>query len=163
MEEIKNRFGFRVFVDYAHTPNALESVYQTLKDLRNEGQGPSKMICVLGSAGGGRDKWKRSEFGKIASAYCDEIILTNEDSYDEDPNTILGQIKFGITGDQTHVQIILDRREAIKKAISLASSGDVIVITGKGSEPWMMLEKGKKIPWDDRQVVKEILNEKKSF
>lgn len=163
MEEIKNSFGFRVFVDYAHTPNALESVYQTLKDLRGEDQGSSKIICILGSAGGGRDKWKRPEFGRIASAYCDEIILTNEDPYDEDPSAILNQIKSGIAGDRANVQIILDRKEAIAMAIYLASNGDIVVITGKGSEPWMMLEKGKKIPWDDRRVVKEILDEKKTF
>jgi UDP-N-acetylmuramoyl-L-alanyl-D-glutamate--2,6-diaminopimelate ligase len=113
-----------------------------------------KKICVLGACGGGRDKWKRPELGKIASRYCDEIILTNEDPYDEDPYQILLEIKSGILNSKIS-KIVLDRREAIKKALSLAKTGDVVIITGKGCEPWMCLAGGKKIPWDDRQIVKE--------
>jgi len=137
---------FKVFVDYAFTPNALEKVYQTLKP-----QG-SKMICVLGACGGGRDKWKRPVLGKIAAQYCDEVIVTNEDPYDEDPMVIIDQVA---DGAGHAAQKILDRREAIRKSLELAELNDVVVITGKGCEPWIIEAHGKKIPWDDRQVVKE--------
>lgn len=140
---------FRVFVDYAHTPDGLEKVYQTLgKDL----------ICVFGSTGGGRDKWKRPEMGKIAANYCKEIILTNEDPYSENPNQILSEIKPGISNSEfliSNLYEVLDRKEAINKALSLAKSGDTVIITGKGCEPWMCVSGNKKIPWDDREVVRE--------
>jgi len=137
---------FKVFVDYAFTPNALEKVYQALKP-----QG-SKMLCVLGACGGGRDKWKRPVLGKIAGQYCDEVIVTNEDPYDENPGLIIDQVAAGVGGK---VQKIPDRREAIKKSLELAEQGDTVVITGKGCEPWIIEAGGKKTPWDDRQVVKE--------
>jgi len=87
MEEVISR-PFKVIVDYAFTPNALEQVYLTLKNNFN----PLKIICVLGSCGGGRDKWKRPVLGKLAARFCDEIIVTNEDPYDEDPGEIIEQI-----------------------------------------------------------------------
>ena len=142
--------SFKVFVDYAHTPDSLEKVYQTIYK--------SQMICVFGSCGGGRDKWKRPEMGRIAAQYCDKIILTNEDPYDENPVSIIKDIKAGFSKSQitnNKLQIILDRRQAIRKALSLAKEGDVVIITGKGCEPWICVEKGKKIPWDDRRVVRE--------
>lgn len=137
---------FKVIVDYAHTPDALEKVYQTLK------WGSPKLICVLGSAGGGRDKWKRPKMGEIAAKYCDQIILTNEDPYDEDPMEIINQVAGGIEG---RFERILDRKEAINKAIKSAGDNDTVIITGKGCEPWMCVKGGKKIPWDDRQIVRE--------
>jgi UDP-N-acetylmuramyl-tripeptide synthetase len=147
----------KVFVDYAHTPDALEKVYQTLIS-SNPKLRTSNLICVFGSCGGGRDKWKRPEMGKIAAGYCKNIILTNEDPYDEDPNQILSEIKSGISNFEFRISNfykILDRREAINKAISMAEPGDTIIITGKGCEPWMCVEGGKKIPWDDRGVARE--------
>ncbi|MCK4520721.1 UDP-N-acetylmuramoyl-L-alanyl-D-glutamate--2,6-diaminopimelate ligase [Candidatus Parcubacteria bacterium] len=156
MEKIVDK-TFIVIVDYAHTPDALKNVYKTIQESMVNSQ-QSKVICVLGSAGGGRDKWKRLEMGKIAGKYCDEIILTNEDPYDENPNQILSEIKSGVTSYKLQVvRIILDRREAIKKAMTLAKSDDIVIITGKGCEPWMCISKGKKIPWDDREVVREEL------
>jgi len=137
---------FKVIVDYAHTPDALEKVYQAL--LPKNG----KMICVLGACGGGRDKWKRPVLGKIAAKYCDKVIVTNEDPYDEDPVKIINDVAKGTEGK---AEKILDRREAIRKALTAAESGDVVVITGKGCEPWMCVAKGKKIPWDDREIVKQ--------
>ena len=135
---------FRVIVDYAHTPDSLEKVYQTTHG--------SKLICVLGSCGGGRDKWKRPELGEVAAKYCDEIIITNEDPYDENPMDIINQVA---EGAGQRAKKILDRREAIRKALELAQPGDTVIITGKGSEPWMCVAGGKKIPWDDREIVKE--------
>ncbi|MFH1423740.1 MAG: Mur ligase family protein, partial [Candidatus Nealsonbacteria bacterium] len=137
---------FKVFVDYAFTPNALEKVYQTLKPR------DAKMICVLGACGGGRDRWKRKVLGKIAAKYCDEVIITNEDPYDEDPAAIIDEVAGG-AGNRA--QKISDRREAIKRSLDSARPGDTVVITGKGCEPWIVEAHGKKTPWDDRQVVKD--------
>ena len=162
MEEVISR-PFKVFVDYAFTPNALEKVYQTLKPPK-ESQLPtgqaknSRMVCVLGACGGSRDKWKRPVLGEIAAKYCDEIIITNEDPYNEDPYQILAMIKSGISNFQlltSNFYEILDRRKAIRKSLELTKQNDVVVITGKGCEPWICIKNGKKIPWDDRKVVKE--------
>ena len=113
------------------------------------------MICVLGACGGGRDKWKRPILGKISSQFCDKIIITNEDPYDEDPREIIEQVASGTGGK---AEKVLNRREAIRKALSRAEANDVVVITGKGCEPSICLADGKQIPWDDRKVVKEEFN-----
>jgi len=150
MEEVISK-PFKVIVDYAFTPNALEKVYQTLKNSKFQIPN-SKMICVLGACGGGRDKWKRPVLGELAAKYCDEVIVTNEDPYDEDPWQIIEQVASGTKGK---ARKILDRREAIKAALKLAKEGDIVVITGKGCEPSICVAGGRKIPWDDRKVVKE--------
>lgn len=158
MQEIIKK-PFRVFVDYAFTPNALEKVYRTLRDGSFSEKG--KMICLLGACGGGRDKWKRPVLGKIAAKFCHRIIIANEDPYDEKPEEIIASVKSGITGTgfpEDHIFQIPDRRKAIRKSLELADPGDIVIITGKGSEPWMCLGQGEKIPWDDRQIVREELN-----
>jgi len=142
--EIVVKEPFTVIIDYAHTPEALKKVYETLRS--------SRLICILGACGGGRDKWKRPVLGKIAAEYCREVIVTNEDPYDENPMEIIEQV-----ADDTNAKKILDRKEAIKQALKLAQPGDTVIITGKGSEPWMCVAKGKKIPWDDRQVVRDLI------
>ena len=151
MEEVISE-PFKVFVDYAFTPNALEKVYQTLQSWTSDVQ--HRMICVLGAAGGGRDKWKRPVLGKIAAEYCDEIIITNEDPYDENPMDIINQVAEGVG---QRAKKILDRREAIKRALCVTklSTTSIVVITGKGCEPWICVAGGKKIPWDDREIVRE--------
>ena len=156
MEEVISE-PFRVVVDYAFTPAALEKVYQALVQSFKLSTTRS-LICVLGACGGGRDKWKRPVLGEIAGKYCREIIITNEDPYDEDPRQILSQIKSGIIKSQFPISSfheILDRREAIQKALDLAQKNDIVIITGKGCEPWLCVANGRKIPWDDRQVVRE--------
>jgi len=145
---------FKVIIDYAHTPGSLEKVYQTVSSFQLP---TSNLICVLGSCGGGRDEWKRPEMGRIAAKYCHKIILTNEDPYDESPLKIINEIGQGIH-DVEHLYKILDRRKAISKAFELAKEDDVVIITGKGCEPWMCLANGEKIPWDDRKIVREIYN-----
>jgi len=178
--EVVVREPFPVIVDYAHTPDALEKIYKTILSLKFRsvtlppspstdynivwGGGAREdiplMICVLGAAGGGRDKWKRPEMGKIAAQYCDEIILTDEDPYDESPQGILEDIEKGIPYYILHsayYRKILDRRQAIKKALQLAKPGNTVIITGKGAEPWMMTKNGK-VPWDDREIVKEEIS-----
>ncbi len=161
----------KVVVDYAHTPDALEGVYQTLSsgntkhkaqstnDELKEKVPTSKLICVLGSAGGGRDTWKRPELGRIAAEYCDEIILTNEDPYDEAPADIVADIEEGVleTQNPENVQTIIDREEAIDEAIRRANPSDAVAVTGKGGEPWMVVAGGEKIPWDDRAIARSAL------
>jgi UDP-N-acetylmuramoyl-L-alanyl-D-glutamate--2,6-diaminopimelate ligase len=142
--EIIAKEPFMVVVDYAHTPKQLESVYKSFDS--------KPLICVLGSCGGGRDKWKRPVLGEIALKYCKEIIVTDEDPYDEDPMAIIEEVAEGAGGKASK---ILDRKEAIKEAISTAKPEDVVIITGKGSEPWMCIKNGKKIPWDDRQIARD--------
>ena len=137
----------KVVVDYAHTPAQLEAVY---KSFRGE-----KLICVLGSCGGGRDKWKRPVLGEIAKKYCEDIIITNEDPYDEDPMEIINQVA-ETAGPKA--QKVLDREEAINTAMALTKSGETVIITGKGSEPWMCLKNGVKIPWDDRKIAKDAVD-----
>ena len=153
MEFIQKK-PFVVVVDYAHTPDSLRKVYETLRAISHP-EIPTKLICVLGSAGGGRDRWKRPEMGRIASEMCDQIILTNEDPYDEHPEEIIEQIASGIHSG--HIHKILDRREAIKKAISLAQSRDTVVITGKGSERWIHLANGQRLPWSDKETIEAVI------
>jgi len=153
--EFVQRSPFSVVVDYAHTPDSLELVYKNLKDGLKKN---SKLICVFGSAGGGRDKWKRGESGKISEKYCDKIILTNEDPYDEDPENILGDIIKGIF--EKEVEKIIDRQEAINKAVELAEEGDAVVVTGKGSEPYIHIRSGGRVAWSDVRAVEKALKKK---
>jgi len=138
---------FDVIVDYAHTTDSLEKVYEVFQD--------SRKICVLGGTGGGRDTWKRPAMGAVANAHCDEIILTDEDPYDEDPQKIVSEIMAGI--ENSKAKIIMDRREAISHAISLAKTGDAVIITGKGTDPYIMGPNGTKTSWDDATVAREEL------
>lgn len=139
---------FTAVVDYAHTPDSLEKLYQAFAD--------TPKICVLGNTGGGRDTWKRPEMGAIAERYCEHVILTNEDPYDENPRRILEEMQKGIK-DQSKVEIIMDRRHAIATAFSLAPRGSVVLITGKGTDPYIMGPYGSKTPWSDAAVVQEEL------
>jgi UDP-N-acetylmuramoyl-L-alanyl-D-glutamate--2,6-diaminopimelate ligase len=136
---------FSAIVDYAHTPDSLIALY---------GAFPQRKICVLGNTGGGRDIWKRPEMGRIADESCDEVILTDEDPYDENPRAILEQMAAGM---KRAPKIIMDRREAIRAALALARAGDVVLITGKGTDPYIMQAAGKKLPWSDSRVVREEL------
>jgi len=160
MEKINCGQDFDVVVDYAHTPDSLKAVY--------EAYGNCKKICILGNTGGGRDTWKRPEMGKIADEYCDQIILTNEDPYDEDPMKIIEGVKAGIKNKPT--EIIMDRREAINTAIkkahtlrlALLAQGPrndkiAVIITGKGTDPYIMGPNNTKQEWDDATVAREEL------
>ena len=175
--EFVQRKPFAVVVDYAVTPDALEAVYIALSggspksDLRPEDVRPSsvegfksretrnsKLVCVFGAAGGGRDKWKRPKLGKIAGEFCKAVILTSDDPDDEDPTQIVSEIRSGMTSDQLRTtETILDRREAIREALRAAKPGDTVIITGMGAQPWFVAYGGKKIPWDERAVVREEL------
>ena len=154
VERVEEGQNFTVIVDYAHTKESLEALYGAFDK--------SDKICVLGNTGGGRDKWKRPDMGSIADKYCEHIILTNEDPYDEDPMEILKEMKEGIKRDtlpaDRQAEIILNRRDAIKKAFTLAKEKDIVLITGKGTDPYIMEANGKKTPWSDTQVAKEELS-----
>ena len=181
--EFVQKEPFAVVVDYAHTPESLEAVYRALRDPRFMKHEKGKLICVLGACGGGRDKWKRPVMGAIAGRNCDEVVLTNEDPYDEDPGAIIEEIAKGIKegrgsrlrrpalrrrlrqgesyGGQARLtgrlSRIPDRREAILEVVRRAKLGDVVVITGKGSEEVMRFEGGKEVRWSDRDAAEESL------
>lgn len=137
---------FRVIVDYAHTPDSLQALYDAFPTERK--------ICVLGNTGGGRDTWKRPEMGRIADALCDEVILTNEDPYDENPENIVAEMAAGM---KRKPRIIMDRRQAIAAALEKAGHNDVVLVSGKGTDPYIMEAHDKKTPWSDAEVVREEL------
>ncbi|MCX6787016.1 MAG: UDP-N-acetylmuramyl-tripeptide synthetase [Candidatus Kaiserbacteria bacterium] len=147
VERIEAGQDFIAIVDYAHTPDSLSALYGTFRKCRK--------ICVLGNTGGGRDTWKRPEMGKIADEECEKVILTNEDPYDEDPASIVDAMAAGM---QRTPEIIMDRRTAIRAALRAARPGDAVLITGKGTDPFIMEAHGTKTPWSDADVVREELN-----
>lgn len=156
MEEIISGQKFRVFVDYAHEGKSMALATQTARSLA----GVHKTIVLLGAEGGGRDKAKRAAMGEVVGKYADTVVVSNVDPYDDDPFPIADDIAKAVRKegkkDEKDLFVILDRREGIKTALSLALPGDVVMITGKGSEQTMLIG-GKEIPWDDRVVVKEEL------
>lgn len=163
LEGIPGRFDrieegqpFDVIVDYAHTPDGYEKLLDTAKKITK-----NRVILVFGSCGD-RDKAKRPIMGEIAAQKADRIFLTDEESYNEDPQTIRDQVYEGIIkgrGEAKTIEIA-DRREAIKRALSVATKGDTVLITGMGHEMYRIVN-GKRIPWNDAEAVREILGEKK--
>lgn len=145
-QRIESGQDFDVIVDYAHTPDSLKALY--------EAYGGKRKICVLGATGGGRDKWKRPVMGEIADSYCDVVIATNEDPYDEDPREIVDGL---VSGMKRTPEVIMDRRAAIARGIALARPGDAVLITGKGTDPTIQGKRGSSIPWSDAAVAKEEL------
>ncbi len=133
-------------VDYAHTPDSLEKLYKAFEK--------EYKVAVLGNTGGGRDKWKRPEMGRIAAQYCERIILTNEDPYDENPQKIVEEMARGID-DESKLSIIMDRRTAIRTALENAPDGSVVLISGKGTDPYIMGPNNTKAPWSDAKVVQQ--------
>ena len=135
-----------VVVDYAHTPDSLRQLYEAFPDKAKVG--------VLGNTGGGRDTWKRPEMAKIAEQFCEHIFLTNEDPYDEDPRAIVDEMAAGIE-NQAKLTIEMDRRLAIRKAIERVRPGGYVIVSGKGTDPYIMGPNNTKEPWSDAAVVKE--------
>jgi UDP-N-acetylmuramoyl-L-alanyl-D-glutamate--2,6-diaminopimelate ligase len=153
MESVANNRGITILIDYAVTPDSLEKLYRLVSQMKTEG---SRIIALLGACGE-RDRGKRPMMGEIVSSSADTLILTNEDPYYEDPEQILDDIEKGIvkTPGKEYLRIF-DRREAITKALSIASQNDIIVITGKGAEETMKIG-AQSIPWNDARVVREEL------
>ncbi len=149
LEEIPSGRGFHVFVDYAHTDDALENVLQTLREITKK-----RLILVFG-CGGNRDKTKRPAMGKVAARLADLTVLTSDNPRKEDPAEIIAQIRAGFNG-AGNCEVIEDRSEAIKRAVSIACDGDVVLVAGKGHENFQEFA-NTLISFDDRQIVKRFL------
>ncbi|KKQ40904.1 MAG: UDP-N-acetylmuramyl-tripeptide synthetase [Candidatus Magasanikbacteria bacterium GW2011_GWA2_37_8] len=158
MEFINAGQDFKVVVDYAHEPLSLTALFNTLRNIIGLDH---KLITVIGSDGGGRDVKKRPKMGAIAGQLADYVVVTDVNCFDEDPKQIAEMLASGAREsgkkDGQNLFIETDRRAAIKLAISLAKSGDVVAITAKGSEPCIVIANGQKIPWSDSAVAKEEL------
>lgn len=149
-ETIQNSHGVGVLVDYAHTPDALEKLLQSTRDLQ-----PKRIIAVFG-CGGDRDRTKRPKMAAIASRMSDLCIVTSDNPRTENPDAIIAEVLTGIA-DGASAQSVVDRREAISQAIMLAEKGDVVVIAGKGHENYQIIGHTK-YPMDDREIAREALN-----
>jgi UDP-N-acetylmuramoyl-L-alanyl-D-glutamate--2,6-diaminopimelate ligase len=151
-ERVVEGKGYDVIVDYAHTPDALQKLLEAAKSVTK-----NRVILVFGATGD-RDKTKRPIMGEIAAKYADRIMLTDEESYNEDPQAIRDQVREGIerAGDTVRMTEIADRHDAIAKALSIAMKGDTVLITGMGHEQFRIV-KGERLPWNDGNVVREIL------
>ncbi len=155
LERVPGSDAFQVFVDYAHTPDAIESVLSEARKLK-----PGRVLTLFG-CGGDRDRGKRPLMARAACRHSDLVMLTSDNPRSEDPEGILEDIKKGVPKNMAECRVleVLDRREAMEKLISLAMPGDVIFILGKGHEDTQIIG-DKKIPFDDRLVVQEILKRK---
>ncbi|MEA3449899.1 MAG: UDP-N-acetylmuramyl-tripeptide synthetase [Patescibacteria group bacterium] len=160
LEKINEGQNFIAIVDYAFEPKALKKLYDVLDKIPHK-----NIVHVLGSAGGGRDLARRPKLGEIAGKKAKYAIVTNEDPYDDDPEIIIDQVALGAenVGKKINFDLfkILDRKQAIKKALSLVEDNDILIITGKGNEQAICVANSKKIPWDDREVLKKIIRNKK--
>lgn len=153
-ERMVSSEGIIAIVDYAHTPDALENVLNTIADIRG---GNEKVITVVG-CGGNRDTAKRPVMADLATKLSDKVILTSDNPRNEDPEEILKQMQTGVSkAEVKKVITIQDRKEAIKTAVMLAERGDIILIAGKGHETYQEI-KGIKHPFDDKEVVNEMFN-----
>lgn len=146
---------YEVIVDYAHTPDALEKLLEATRNITKK-----RIILVFGACGD-RDALKRPIMGKIAAKLADEIILTDEESYNENPDKIRRDIYAGIEESKATNKTteIADRREAMRHALNIAKKDDTILITGMGHEQFRIIN-GEKLPWNDTNIVREIISEK---
>ncbi len=153
-EKVETGLGFQVFVDYAHTDNALENLLLTARELK-----PRRVILVFG-AGGNRDKLKRERMGRVAARLADWTVLTSDNPRSEDPLEIIAAIEKGFSEEQTGAyEIVPDRREAIAKALGEAGKGDMVLIAGKGHEDYQIF-KDRTIHFSDAEVIAEIVGGK---
>lgn len=148
LERIENDKGFHVFVDYAHTPDALERVLKVLSKLKR-----NRLIVVFG-CGGERDRGKRPIMGKVASSLSDFAFITSDNPRGEDPEAIIDEIKQGINGK--NFRSIVDRKEAIFEAVKMLKDGDILVVCGKGHEDYQIVG-DRVLPFNDREVLEEAL------
>jgi UDP-N-acetylmuramoyl-L-alanyl-D-glutamate--2,6-diaminopimelate ligase len=152
LERVPGAAGFAVIVDYAHTDDALKNLLETVREL-----GPTRVITVFG-CGGDRDRSKRPLMGAVASRLSDVVIVTSDNPRSEPPEAILEEIQRGMNGGRkAERHAIVDRREAIARALEMARPGDAVVIAGKGHETYQVL-RDRTVPFDDRQVARDILS-----
>ena len=165
LENVRGRFesiisedGITAIVDYAHTPDALKNVLETINDIR---KGSEKLIAVVG-CGGDRDKAKRPKMAHIASQLSDQSILTSDNPRTENPQTIIDEMEMGITSENYKKTLsILDRRQAIKTACKFSERGDIILIAGKGHENYQEIN-GVRSHFNDLEEVKNCFNQLKN-
>jgi len=161
LESVSGRFEYMVsksnitaIVDYAHTPDALENVLDTIGEIRTKNE---QLITVVG-CGGDRDKEKRPLMGALAAAKSDIAIFTNDNPRSEDPELILEAMEAGVSAEHTRkVLVIADRKQAIKTAVQMAKSNDMILVAGKGHETYQEIN-GERHPFDDFKLLSEFLN-----
>ena len=156
LEPVEEGQDFAVLVDYAHTPDSLESVLNAARELADR-----HVLCVFG-AGGDRDRAKRPLMGEIGASLADVAIVTSDNPRSEEPEAILDQVLVGARRARqppgaVPVEAEIDRRAAIERAIDMARSGDVVVIAGKGHEQGQEFAGGVKVPFDDVAVAREAL------
>lgn len=153
-ERVIEQDPYDVIVDYAHTSDALEKLLTSVKETTK-----NRTILVFGACGD-RDKSKRPIMGAVAGRLADRVIITDEESYNEDPEQIRKDIMHGIIEAEAEAKanIIPNRREALEKALSIARKGDTVLVTGMGHEQFRIV-KGERLPWNDVDVVKSIHNE----
>lgn len=155
METVPNNLGITIIVDYGCEPASFKAAVEAAAQLPH-----NRLIHVFGATGGHRDVSKRFAFGKTSAQYADYIIITNDDVYDSDPKRIADNIKIGINQfalRKPGYEIVLDRRSAMAKALSVAKKGDIILLAGKGSEQFLSLPGNKRIDWDEVSVIREEL------
>ena len=151
LDSVSRKAPFGVYVDYAHTPNALENVLNSLRPVAEK-----RLICVFG-CGGDRDRTKRPVMGRIAAEKCDYAILTSDNPRSERPEDILKEIQKGMPGKNNY-SIIENREEAIRKALGMARPGDIVIIAGKGHEDYQVIG-DRVVHFDDKEVAANVLNE----
>ena len=153
-ELISNNVDYPIMIDYAHTPESLSCILQAVKTYTRD-----RVICVFG-CGGDRDTEKRPLMGEVSGKYADYTIVTTDNPRTEKPEDIIAQIEVGISKTKGKYEVIVDRKEAIKKAITMMNKKDMVVIAGKGHEKYQEIGK-EKISFDEREIVKDILKEVK--
>ena len=153
-ELIVNNSDYPIMIDYAHTPESLNCILQAVKTYTK-----GKVICVFG-CGGDRDHEKRPLMGETAGKVADYTIVTTDNPRTEKPEDIISEIEAGISKTKGKYEVVVDRIEAIRKAISIMNKKDIIVLAGKGHEKYQEIGK-KKIPFDEKEIVKQILEENK--
>lgn len=158
-ETMHSRKGWTAIIDYAHTPDAVENVLKTIREIVSTGvlaQASPKVIAVVG-CGGNRDKGKRPMMASIAKQYADQLILTSDNPRDEEPADILNDMLEGLNEQEKQATLVIeDRRQAIRTACTLAQNNDVILIAGKGHEDYQII-KGVKHHFDDHEEVKAMM------
>ena len=155
-EWIKTGQDFSVLIDYAPEPESLKQLYHSLGHIKYR-----RLIHVIGSCGGGRDRARQPILGKMAAQKADIVIVTNEDPYDDDPEAIIANVAQGALENgkilNENLFKVSERRDAIEMALKLAKKDDIVLITGKGAEQFICMANEQKVPWDDRVVAREVL------
>lgn len=151
-ELVENKKDLKIMIDYAHTPDSLKSILETVKTYTI-----GRVICVFG-CGGDRDSIKRPQMGEVSGRLADYTIITSDNPRTEEPEKIISDIEEGIKKTKGNYECITNRREAIKQALRMANTKDIVILAGKGHETYQEINKEKN-PFDERKIVKEVLEE----